>query len=243
MTSDFVIMHLSFYCAFIVIVFSVSCVVPRNYQSNKPFVFKTNINIQGNLNATEKADLKMGLENQLDDSLQVKMVSLAGVRKTLKNPAAFDTNYVNRSIIYMNALMNSRGFYKSVITWDSTMKTLGTGKKKQMRVTVNFLVETGKRLRLDSTAFLLNDSLLQNLALRERNKSLLQKGEPYSKQVVSSEIDRLLELFKNNGYFRMSREDLYAEVDTVVEALINPFLDPLEQAALLEEVNQRRENP
>ncbi len=185
----------------------------------------------------------MGLENQLDDSLQVKMVSLAGVRKTLKNPAAFDTNYVNRSIIYMNALMNSRGFYKSVITWDSTMKTLGTGKKKQMRVTVNFLVETGKRLRLDSTAFLLNDSLLQNLALQEKNKSLLQKGEPYSKQVVSSEIDRLLELFKNNGYFRMSREDLYAEVDTVVEALINPFLDPLEQAALLEEVNQRRENP
>ncbi|MBC8034234.1 MAG: BamA/TamA family outer membrane protein [Chitinophagaceae bacterium] len=239
MTSDFVIMNVSFLSTLIVILFSISCVVPRKYKANKPFVIKTSINIQGNLNATEKADLKVGLENQLDDSLKVRLVSQAAIRKTLRNPPVFDTNYVNRSIIYMNALMNSKGFYKSAITWDSTLRKVGD----QQRVTVNFNVVTGKQLRLDSMAFALNDSALQEIAVGQKDKSILKRGEPYSKQAVSSEIDRLVELFKNHGYFRISREDMYAEVDTVVAALINPFLDPLEQIALLEEVRRKRENP
>lgn len=188
---------------------------------------------------TEKADLKAGLENQLDDSLKVRLVSIAGIGKILKRPTIFDTNYVNRSISFMNALLNSKGYYKPAIEWDSTLRVRGG----QQRVMVNFEVTPGKQLKIDSSGILLWDSTLQTLALRGQRRSLLKKGEPYSKQVVGLEIDRLVELFKDNGYFRISQEDLYAEVDTVVAALINPFLDPLEQVALLEEVRRKRENP
>lgn len=188
----------------------------------------------------EKAGLKAALENQLDDSLKVRIVSLAGVIKKLTRPAVFDTNYVLRSIDFMNALLNSKGYYQPSIEWDSTLNFV---KRDQQRVTVNFDVAPGKQLKIDSTGIILLDSTLQQLALRSRNRSLLKRGAPYSKQTVRLEIDRLVELFKDNGYFRISQEDLYAEVDTVVAALINPFLDPLEQVALLEEVRKKRENP
>src|ERR1700748_394127 len=110
-------MRLSFYSIFVAILFTVaSCVVvPRKYQPNKPFVFKTTINIQGNLKASEKADMKAALLNQLDDSLKVRIVYFAGVRQTIVRPAVFDTNSVKRSISFMTALMNSKGYYEPII--------------------------------------------------------------------------------------------------------------------------------
>ena len=52
-----------------------------------------------------------------------------------------------------------------------------------------------------------------------------------------------MDSFRNNGYFRFSREDLYVEHDTVFAALIDPSLDPIEQAELLEKFKQKKENP
>jgi hypothetical protein len=46
-------------------------------------------------------------------------------------------------------------------------------------------------------------------------------------------LDRLIGVYRDNGFFKISREDIYAEVDTVVAGLINPNLDPFEQLRLL----------
>jgi outer membrane protein assembly factor BamA len=139
----------------------------------------------------------------------------------------------------MTALLNSKGYYEPLIEWDSTLKRMNN----QERVNVNFTVHTGKQLKLDSIAFDLTDTALQRLTMRSINKSLLKKGAPYTKQIVALEIDRLVDLFKNHGYYFFSRENLYAEVDTVVAALINPGLDPFEQLALLEELQRKKEHP
>lgn len=183
--------------------------------------------------------MKAALMNQLDDSLKVRIVYFAGIRKTIVRPAVFDTNSVKRSIDFMIALLNSKGYYEPTIKWDSTLKQV----RDQQRVSVNFNVSTGKQLKIDSIAFDLTDTALQRLTARSMSKSLLKKDAPYSKQIIASELDRLVDLFRNHGYYRFSRENLYAEVDTVVAALINPGLDPFEQLALLEELRKKRKNP
>lgn len=183
--------------------------------------------------------MKAALMNQLDDSLKVRIVYFAGIRKTIVRPAVFDTNSVKRSIDFMIALLNSKGYYEPTIKWDSTLKQV----RDQKRVSVNFNVSTGKQLKIDSIAFDLTDTALQRLTVRSMNKSLLKRGAPYSKQIIASELDRLVDLFRNHGYYRFSRENLYVEVDTVVSALINPGLDPFEQLALLEKLRKKRENP
>src|SRR4051812_7611464 len=90
-----------------------SCTVPRKYPVNKPFVFKTNIAVLGNLKTTERQDLELRLANQLDDSLKTRIVSFAGVRKHLIKPAVFDTLYADRSVAFMNALLNALGYYRA----------------------------------------------------------------------------------------------------------------------------------
>ena len=219
--------------------FLFSCTVPRNFQANKPFVFQTKIDVKGDLKVSEKQDMEARLYNQLDDSLKVRVVSFAGIRKTLLSPAVFDSVYATRTIRYMNALLGSLGYYHPTISWDSSLRVTG----RQQRVYVNFEVLPGKNLKFDSVDYVLDDTALQRLADEHRAEALLKRGDPYSQQIVSAELDRLVDIYKDNGYYKISKEDFYAEHDTVPAALINPNLDPFEQLRLLEELRLRRENP
>jgi outer membrane protein assembly factor BamA len=60
---------------------------------------------------------------------------------------------------------------------------------------------------------------------------------------VGKELDRIIELMRDNGYYKMGKEDIYAEADTVAFGLIDPTLDPFEQALLLEELKKKQDNP
>jgi outer membrane protein insertion porin family len=227
------------------------CIVPQNSPA-KPFVYSTNINIQGNLPASQKAALKLKMENQLDDSLKTILKTIFPYVRQLVNPPVFDTAAALRSVVFMNNLLHAEGYYKTSFTWDSSLavkrhffSNIFKKKKKlvQYRVTVNFGVDPGKSYKFDSVVYRLQDSALQLLAMSRHNASLLKKGEPYSVDIISAEIDRLVELFRNNGYYKFSRDDLSAERDTVFAALINPSLDPFQQLRLLQEAKSRQDNP
>ncbi|MEO5593464.1 MAG: BamA/TamA family outer membrane protein [Chitinophagaceae bacterium] len=215
------------------------CIVPRKYPPQKPFVYATNINIQGNLSTSEKADLKLKLENQLDDSLKIRLKTVFPGIKFIVKPAVFDTAAALRSVIFMNNLLHSQGYYKAGISWDTSLNINGD----QQRVSTRFSIAPGKSYKFDSVTYQIQDSALQQMALSRRNNSLLKKGQPYSVEIIAAEMDRLVELFRNNGYYKFSRDDLNAERDTVFSALINPSLDPFEQLRLLQIAKNRQDNP
>jgi hypothetical protein len=238
-----------------------SCRVPANFQypQGKPFVFKTTIKVEGNLKGDQKQDLAAKLENQLDDSLQAKTVSsfykpMYFIVKKLSYAPVFDSTYLGHSTVYMNALLNSNGYYAPVIKDTVIYNTVHKGKikkigkykglsKEQKRVIVHFTVNPGKQLVFDSVGFSLQTPALQQITMNSRDRSLIKVGNPYSRVILTNEISRLVDSFRNNGYFRFSKEDLYVEHDTVFAALIDPSLDPIEQAALLEKFKQKKENP
>ncbi|HEY0680582.1 MAG TPA: BamA/TamA family outer membrane protein [Chitinophagaceae bacterium] len=210
----------------------------KRYPKNKPFVYETNVKVQDAKNTTEKTELQGRLLNQLDDSLRVRTRSYP-LWKTISRPPVFDTNNVRRTEGYMIALMNSLGYFSPVIRDTFTIDTV----RDQQRVTVDFNVSPGKNLRFDSIDFAFITPEWQQLALKYRSGSVLKKNAAYSKGVVAQELDRLVNVLRNNGYYKVSKEDVYAEVDTVASALIDPSIDPFEQVELLEELRRRRENP
>ena len=195
---------------------------------------------------SEKQDLSTRLANQLDDSLRVQVVSIAGVYRRVMNPPVFDTANLRRSIGFMVALLNASGYFTPIIKDTIRRDTIRFNRhpeRDQYRVRIDFHVWPGKVIRLDSIGYALATPELQSLALQARNQSLLRKGLPYSKQVMSDELDRLVTLFQNHGYFKFTKEDLYFERDTVLAGLLDPTLDPFQQAALLEKLRQKRDNP
>jgi outer membrane protein insertion porin family len=223
-----------------------ACTVPRKYPLRQSFVFATNIKVEGTFSSADKQDLSARLANQLDDSLRVQVVSIAGIYRRVMTPPVFDTANLRRSIGFMVALLNASGYYspviKDTIRRDSILFRRHP-ERNEYRVIIDFRVWPGKQLKLDSIGWALSTPALQTLTMQTRGQTLLKKGSPYSKQILSAELDRLVALFRNNGYYKFSKEDLYIEKDTVVAGLIDPTLDPFQQAALLGKLRREREKP
>lgn len=216
-----------------------SCVIIQKYPHHTPFVYKTVINISGGMTPSDKKDLVNRLQMQLDDSLQTRVISYAGLWKVIRKPPHFDTANVSQSRKFMSALLNAEGYFYPNIT-DSYQ--IDTTEDKQ-KVTVKFQVAPGKQTFIDSIGFDLEDPKIQQVVQDKRRETLLKRGTPYSINQISAEIDRVLGALHNAGYYRMSREDLYAEVDTVIAELIDPTLDPFEQIRILDSIRSRGGNP
>lgn len=236
-------LRLFFYLTVVFCFFLFSCSTVRNFPKNRPFVYETEITLNGKFNTDERKDLLQKLQAQLHDSIKVRSVQKLVFWNTLKNPPVYDSLNADKSVIFMRGLLNSLGYYRDTITYDTTLRVMQVKNDTQYRTTVHFQVTPGRLTRIDSLSFNLPNPVLQQLTMDARKESLLQPGVPFAKALISTEFNRLTDIYRNNGFLRFSFEELLAIYDTVGIGLLRPTLDPLEQAQFLEELRQRRENP
>jgi outer membrane protein insertion porin family len=216
-----------------------SCTVVKKYPRSQPFVYKTNINVIGNFTNEQRSDLESRLRGQLDDSMRPRTVDKVIV-KVMKNPPAYKNENADRSKVYMRALLRSLGYFNDTSTYHAD--TLVTD-EDQFRTTVTFDVRPGKLVTLDSISYNLQKPELQQITVANQKESLLKKGDPFAKATVGGELDRLVELYRDSGYLRFSRDEMIGLWDTLAIDLLRPSLDPFEQLAQLQELARRREKP
>lgn len=214
-------------------------VIPKKYPVNQPFVYQTNIQVQGNFTNTEKSRLTSRLRGQLDDSLRVRTIPKL-LYNELRRPARYEAAAAERSITYMRNLLVAEGYYHDSIRVDTTVKRTSG---QQLRTTVRFLVQPGKPIRLDTIRYSFRDSALQQLNREHLNEAFIKSGDPFAKSTISQELDRLVTLFRNHGYLRFGREDLLAVWDTLDRNLLTPTLDPFDELDQLERLRARRAEP
>ncbi len=231
-------------------IFFVSCTI-KNYPEKKPFVYQTNINLQDNLSTNEKKQLTAGLKQQLHDSLKVRWVKKFLVAQVLRNPPVYDSTYADKSVIFMKSYLNSSGYYRDSINYTTSIDTVGD----QYRTSVNFNVVSAKLFKLDSISYnLLTDTsdqtvhspardTLQELTNKSLAQTFIKKGDAFSTPMLSQEINRLSDIYRNDGFLKFSSDEMLVLWDTVGLALIRPTLDPIEQAQQLEQLRRRRLNP
>ena len=228
------------YFLFMALALLSSCISVKNYQPNKPFVFNNEIIIKNDISKDQKKSLINELNNYWDDSMQVRKIAKLGVFTIIKNPPVYDSNNFNRSIIFMDNYLKTQGFYYASYKQDTSIVIV----KDQYRVTPKVTIDLGKNISIDSMAVDLLDSNLQKLAIQHLDNSLIKKGTPYTIQKISFELDRYTALFKRNGYYNFSREDIYALVDTTDSRFLTLTTDPFELIKLLDDYNKtKNENP
>jgi hypothetical protein len=210
------IIKTSFHFLLILSIFS-SCTIIRKYQINKPFVYTNIINLNiNNVTPDEKVIINSRLKTQLDDSSKVKIKDVAFLLHYIDKPPLFDTISAQASADNMVSSMVFIGYYNA----NSSYKYfVDSSKKNQKKVTVTYNINAGKRTLIDTFAYLLDKPELQQLALQTKKETPLQKGAPVTKAAVSQESARLVDLFRNNGYYKFTTEELRVTGDTSIEAL------------------------
>ena len=213
--------------------------IVKSYPANKPFVYKTNINITGNISSDTAAMIASRLKGQLDDSMRARSVSKV-LWSVMKKPPVYLNENAEKSRVYMKALLGSMGYFRDTINFDTTVNIV---KGDQYRTTVTFDVKPGKVVRIDSFSYNIKQQDLQEITIANQKDALVKKGDPFAKGPISSELDRLVELFRDSGYLRFGREELIGLWDTLDVSLLRPTFDPIEQLEILQKLRERRENP
>lgn len=185
----------------------------------------------------QRSDIETILYTYIDDSLKVVTKSIVGLSRVI-NPPRFDTGNIKRSQNFIKDYLNSLGYYQASL--DTFTVKFDTISAKEIRTYTRLVVNANKQEHIDSVWYDMQVPDLQHLALTSTNKSLLKKGDGYSKQLVAQELDRLVALYRQNGYYRLTRNSLLAEADTVNPALISFENDPL---SLLQQTQERRRHP
>ena len=212
----------------------------KNYPVAIPFVYSNNVILSGTESKIEKKRLNIDLNNYWDDSLKARKEQHVVFWYRISNPSVFDSINVSRSKNFMNAYLNSQGYYYASLLDSIHIDTIAD----QLRVNTFMNINLGKKITIDSIKYQLSDSSLQAITLLQQKSSLVEKGSPYSKQLIGAELDRLINIYRNSGYYKLTREDVFAEVDTTDTHLIQLTLSPFQQAALIAESAKKRQlNP
>ncbi len=241
--------------------------IVKKYPKNKPFVYKTNIKLSGNLSKTERSNLESRLRVQLEDSVNPR-ASQKILWQVIKKPPVFDTTYVQSSRRFMLAMLHTSGYFKATVNYDTVVHA----NEEMQKLTLNFRVTPGplwhfdslwyniqqpelqhladSSLRADTTKKQRPDSItmgvqqpFQKLADSTGSESFLRKGSTFSQDTIAMELDRLVELYRNNGYMRFTRNELIGVWDTLDVSLLKPMVNPLEQIEMMNELAKEKENP
>lgn len=217
-----------------------SCTVPKKYQKGKPFITKNIIEVKGgNFNKEERLTLKQRLNATLDDSSRINVIDKYFIRHVIISPPAYDSSSAAQSARNMETSMLHLGYYKAKAIYKADTNTVG----KQQRVQVTYTVEVNKPTLIDTTIYILRNANLQQLALDNIKKSLLEAGKPVTKAAVLGELSRLVDLYRNHGYYKFSSDELVMRGDTTVAALTTITDDIFEQLQLLAEAQRARDSP
>lgn len=227
----------------IILLFSLflsSCIVVKKYPKNRPYLIKNTIEVKGGKFTTnEKAALKTRLNAQLADSSRVKVVDKYFIRHVYTKPPAYDSAATNQSARNMQASMLHLGYYHSVVTY--TVDTAKAG--SQQRVTVHYTVDVGPPTLIDSVSYIMRKPDLQLLADQNLENSMLKKDIPVTKVAVVGEMSRLVDIYRNNGYYKLSTEEIKVRGDTSTAALTTISDDIFEQLRLLAEAQKAKDSP
>lgn len=142
-------------CFALFVISSCTIIKVKNYPPNKPFIFANKIIVKGNISKDEKKRLTNELDNYWDDSIKARRVQQFGLKYVIPDPAAYDSLNMMRSLSFMNAYLNSQGYYAASLK-DSIH--IDSVKKNQYRTTTVAIIDAGKRITIDSVGFALNDS-------------------------------------------------------------------------------------
>jgi len=229
-----------------------SCTVPKKYQQNKPFLFSNTIEVTGgNFTKDQRNSLKQKLYGQLDDSAKVNVRDFLFLRHVIVKPPAYDSAYTAISAKNMKGSLLHLGYYqaKDSVKVDTVKHNalkigwLYVKREKQERVYVKYIINAGNPTVIDTMSYRFKKAELQQLALDTRPKSFLVKGNPVTKADILGETSRLVELYRNNGYYKFTSDNLKLRGDSTIAALTNVSDDPFESLQLLEEANQKRDKP
>lgn len=221
----------------IILIFS-SCGKPfvRKAPKNQYYLYQNKIEIINPfLNKSYKKELTQKLFLQIEDNAKIKAKQKFIFFKMLKQPFVYDSNLSRLSSENMKAALFHIGYYNSEVSFctDTSNK----------RIKVRYIVKTGTPTHIEAVQYKIKNIETSGFISENDQYSYLKKNTTITKAAVITEIGRLVDSFRNNGYYKFTATELKVLGDTTIKALTTISDDPFEQIRILADAQKQKDSP
>lgn len=123
-------------------------------------------------------------------------------------PVLYSEELTQRTTQNMSVYLNSRGFYHAKVEY----QTKDVGKKKRR---VKYLITYNQPTEIDSIRTEIRDTAIARLYEQNRKSTLLQNHGRLDAKILEGERTRLERIFRNQGFYNFSAEQIGYRVDTI----------------------------
>ena len=153
----------------------------------------------------------------------------------IKSPSVYDSSYSRISCENIAASLFHIGYYNAKVNFIAD-----TSHKK---VSITYKIESGTPTLIDTISYRLRKNGVILFHQDIKKNAYLKKNTPISKASIITEIGRLVDSFRNNGYYKFTASELKMQGDTTIKALTYLTDDPFEQIKILAEAQKQRDSP
>lgn len=123
-------------------------------------------------------------------------------------PIIYDEQKAKRGSIQLQNYFFNKGYFNATSRY--TIKN----SRKNKRVYVEYFVDRGNQYYINNYQIEIPNKTFEELYEKTLGSSLVHEGDPYDATVLDKEMNRLTELFKNNGFYSFSKSYINFTADT-----------------------------
>ncbi len=122
--------------------------------------------------------------------------------------AVYDHNKSKLTAANIKRYMHSKGYFNSKVNIDTSVIN-----PKKKTISLTFDVSPGNHYFVDSIEYIIPDTVLSELIMKNILKAPLKKGY-YDQEMLTQERNHIYELAVNNGYYEFSKQFVQFEIDS-----------------------------
>ena len=136
------------------------------------------------------------------------------LRKIGEPPVIFQNQLLDKSINQIKSYLENNGYFTASINTDI--------KYKGHNASVSYNIDTGDSYTINKVQYntIFNQEIYTLIAAQHRNYNI-KKGDIFTYNNVNNERIEIEKLLQNNGYYKFSKEFIYAEADSTKNKNIN----------------------
>lgn len=150
-------------------------------------------------------------KNKKLDKIKVKIEEGNGLMRTVgEKPVLIDSLDIAYVKDQLKLFYHSKGFFQASVTPEVIEL-----KRNSIKTKVVYHIEENRPHKIGSVDYDIEDSVLSKIVFESLKNSYIKKGDNFEVSNLSNERLRITKLLKNKGYFKITRQSINFEVDTL----------------------------
>ncbi len=135
-------------------------------------------------------------------NLSPKNKSKGWLKKIGEPPEIYDAGLVKASEDRIEQYLGNRGFFRANVESEVILK------EKKQKANVKYHIETGEQYKIRKINYHIGDSTLKKIFFADTTNSIIKPGTPFDFNFLEEQRTRIVNHFKNEGYYYFSNDDV-----------------------------------